>query len=344
MNKLSYIFLVVIGITLSSCFKPFHQFSHYAPPSIPDYALEKNWAALPNKKDSADTVPVNSSEIDNQNVAQADVFYIYPTLNFSQTGWNANVDNERLNKRVDKYPIRMQASVFNGSCKVYSPRYRQATFASFLVKKGDDGKLALDLAYQDVKAAFDYYLNNYNHGRPFIIAGHSQGSRHAYRLLNEFINKNDTLRKKMIAAYAIGFNTDEKFSTIPSCDSASQNGCLISWNTYKWGATTDNKYLGENIYCTNPLSWKCDTTYISAAKNLGGVDRNFKLIPNACDAQVVNGIVWVHRPKQGRFVKFMKNYHVSDYSLFYMNIRENVATRVKEYLKINSGDQVQSRN
>ena len=173
MKKSNYIFLVVIGITLSSCFKPFHQFSHYAPPPIPDYALEKNWAALPNKKDSADAVPVNSSEIDNQNVAQADVFYIYPTLNFSRAGWNARVDSKRLNKRIDKYPIRMQASVFNGSCKVYSPRYRQATFGSFLEKKPGSGKQALDLAYQDVKAAFDYYLNNYNHGRPFIIAGHS---------------------------------------------------------------------------------------------------------------------------------------------------------------------------
>ena len=28
----------------------------------------------------------------------------------------------------------------------------------------------------DVFAALDYYFENYNHGRPYILAGHSQGS------------------------------------------------------------------------------------------------------------------------------------------------------------------------
>ena len=37
-----------------------------------------------------------------------------------------------------------------------------------------------------MRAAFIYYLKNHNHGRPIIIASHSQGTWHAGRLLKEF--------------------------------------------------------------------------------------------------------------------------------------------------------------
>ncbi len=41
---------------------------------------------------------------------------------------------------------------------------------------------AFDLAYEDLKTAFENYLKHYNKGRPIIIASHSQGSLHALRL------------------------------------------------------------------------------------------------------------------------------------------------------------------
>ena len=46
----------------------------------------------------------------------------------------------------------------------------------------------IDVAYADVKRAFDYYLENYNNGRPIIIAGHSQGSGHGMRILKEYFD------------------------------------------------------------------------------------------------------------------------------------------------------------
>lgn len=328
-------FILLISITTTSCFKPWHSFSYYTPPKEPDYSDNNKWAALPTKVDSADAIPQNCTEKDMQSIAKVDVFYIHPTMNISRRGWNGDLTNFKLNKRVDEYPIRMQASAFNGSCKVYAPRYRQATLYSFLEKKPNNGEKALELAYKDVLKAFDYYLKNYNLGRPFIIASHSQGSRHAFQLLKDRIEKDSILRKRFICAYAIGFVTDSTYTGIYHCDSASQIGCLISWNTYEWGAKTENKYLGANKYCTNPLSWNCNTEDVSEKENLGGVDRNFKMIPNATNAKVNDGILWVHKPKQGRFVKFGKNYHVSDYSLFYMNIRKNVETRVNAYFEKN---------
>lgn len=325
--------LILIAISCSSCFKPLRSFSHYAPPPVPDYAQTKNWAALPDQKDSADAVPLNSAEVDGQQNAKVDVFYIHPTLNFSGKSWNGDVNDKKLNKLVDKYPIRFQASVYNGSCKVYAPRYRQATLYSFVEKKKNNGQQALELAYQDVRTAFEYYLKNYNNGRPFIIAGHSQGSKHAYRLLVDYIEHNELLRSKLVAAYAIGMATDSSYASLAPCDSANQVGCLISWNTFRWGAESTNHYLGMNRYCTNPLTWTRDSVYVTAEKNFGGLDRKFRLVEKACDAKIQAGLLWIHKPSKGRFASAGKNFHVSDYNLFYMNLRKNVSERVNEYLK-----------
>ncbi|MBL0034107.1 MAG: DUF3089 domain-containing protein [Bacteroidetes bacterium] len=89
--------------------RPGHSFSYYKEPAKPDYSDTSNWAALPTKIDSADAVPINSAEMDGQSTARVDVFYIHPTVNFSARSWNADLANEKLNKRTDEYPIRMQA-------------------------------------------------------------------------------------------------------------------------------------------------------------------------------------------------------------------------------------------
>ena len=337
-NKISYplkasrLLLLMLIIIHSSCITPIHHFSWYPSPPIPDYSNPNSWAALPDKLDSADAIPPNSNEQDGQANAAVDVFYIHPTMDFSGRAWNGDIQNENLNKSVDKYPIRFQASVFNASCKVYAPRYRQATLYSFTKKAKLNGDKALALAYDDVRLAFRYYLDHYNNGRPFIIASHSQGSRHAYLLLNEFIENNPQLRKQLIAVYAIGFRTDTLYESIPRCDSASQTGCLISWNTYKWGKETDNKYLGSNYYCVNPLSWKSDSVYCSNELNLGGLPRKFDRIDErVSDAKIQEGLLWIHKPKKRGYWKVGGNYHVSDYNLFYSNIRKNVQTRIDAY-------------
>src|SRR6187401_3006859 len=113
---------------------------HFTPPVLvtpfentplpPDYSLETAWASLPWKKDNADRVPASSKFIDMQEKAVADVFFIHPTSYLKQTerstGWNADVNDEAINTITDDGSILNQASVFNGSCKIYAPRYRQA--------------------------------------------------------------------------------------------------------------------------------------------------------------------------------------------------------------------------
>ena len=67
------------------------------------------------------------------------------------------MDDSRANDLTDSWVMRDQASVFNECCRVFAPRYRQATLYSFQDNSGS-GEKALDLAYEDVRTAFLYIL------------------------------------------------------------------------------------------------------------------------------------------------------------------------------------------
>jgi len=336
MNRIVNIWLYPSAICLLTsaigCLAPIKSFDNSKTPSAPDYSQEKHWSALPTKKDSADALPYGCNLKDGQADAKVDVFFIYPTIYLTGKRWNADVNKEKLNRRIDKSTIRHQASVFNESCKVYVPRYRQAVLYAYAVLEGS-GKKSLDTAYEDVKKSFEYYLKNYNNARPFIIASHSQGSWHVERLLHDYFDKDSLLRKKLVAVYLIGGPLKKNsYKNIPSCDSASQTGCLVCWNAKKLGVKK-NSYLGNNLECVNPLTWKRDTVSAPASKNIGSVPYGFKGIDKEYANATISptGLLWVHKkPKRG-YVNG-KNYHVLDYNLFWMNIRENVKLRIEKYL------------
>ncbi len=331
-----YFLLLTLQIYFSSCLTPIYDFDSCRKPPAPDYSYEKYWAALPTKKDSADAVPYKSNLKDEQANAKVDVFFIYPTIYWTGKHWNANVNDRKLNRKIDESTIRHQASAFNGSCKIYAPRYRQAILWSYAVPEGS-GKKALDFAYEDVKRAFEYYLKNYNNGRPIIIASHSQGTGHAERLLHDYFEKDSVLRKKLVAAYLIGYGVKRNaFKNIPPADSASQTGCVICWNSVAWNVPAD-KYFGKGLECVNPLTWKRDTSCASLSLNLGSVPYGFKEIDkDIADAKISpDGLLWVHK-KEARGYPAKVRYHILDYNLFWMNIRENVAVRVNAYLKKNN--------
>ena len=311
--------------------RPSRSFDAYKHPAAPDYSNQNCWAALPTIKNASDSVPSKSNLKDNQKDAKVDVFFVYPTSFFGRKNWNGDVYSKHLNKKTDRESIHYEASVFNGSCQIYAPRYRQATLYSFF--DTTKGKLPLNFAYQDVKKAFQYYLDHYNNGRPIIIASHSQGTYLARRLLHDFFDNNADLRKRFIAGYLIGgdVRTDD-YTNIPVCDSANQLACVIGWNTVKWHIKLNKRIDATNFVCVNPLTWKDDTVYASKEKNLGGVSFHFKHIDkNICDAECSNGKLWIHKPHKSGYPSLFGYYHLVDYGLFYMDIRENVKQRIATY-------------
>ena len=226
---------------------PGHAFTDVPPPAPPDYANEDHWAALPNRTDDADTVPIGATDL--QATAPADVFFVHPTTFLSADAWNQALDDDATNLTTDEMVMQGQASVFNGCCRVYAPRYRQATLAAFFADD-ENGPQALSLAYEDVVTAFRYFVAHFNQDRPFVLASHSQGSRHLNLLLAQEI-AGTPLGDRMVAAYPIGFDIDGS-NGIPVRETPTQTGCQVSWNTV--GPDAGPLLASASNICVNPLS------------------------------------------------------------------------------------------
>lgn len=303
----------------------------------PDYSNLSDWAAHPWKKDFSDSVPgfVTYNKID----SAADVFFIHPTsftANFYRAPWNASLDDEELNAKTDLGSMLNQATVFNTRCRIFAPRYRQAHLKAFILKENPKKDSAISLAYADVRSAFLYYMKHFNQGKPIIIASHSQGTIHAIKLMQEFFD-GTPLQQKLICAYLVGWPVREtEFKHIPAGDSAAQTNCYVAWRSYKYGYTDGfASIVPGKIACVNPVSWRRDTLLTTVAAHKGGAHQNLtEAYPATVQAQVntVQGILWVYAPEATvrRYGK-IKNYHVGDYNLFYLDIRENVDLRISRW-------------
>jgi hypothetical protein len=325
----------------------------------PDYARPESWAALPDRKDLADLVPKGITTGDRQADAPVDVFFIHPTGYLHGNTWNSSMDPNSSTEENTQWMMANQASAFNGCGRVFAPRYREAILYSFISDDKEQAEKAIDFAYKDVEAAFDYFLEHFSRGRPFIIASHSQGTWHALKLLEKRIDRTD-LVQRLVAAYIIGGQVTvekvERMADIKACKSSTDLHCVVHWKTFAEGGKEDRIIPNETFLCTNPLSWKVNNERVAAEFNRGAVlptgKFNLKLwgkdkakgtvfgpldspIPRHTWAQCQSGLLYVAKQTDKGFSRFgaMKNYHGLDYALFYMDIRENAIQRVKTYLE-----------
>jgi Protein of unknown function (DUF3089) len=323
-------------------------------PPAPDYARSDSWAALPGKQDPSDVAPPGETIAD-PNTAPVDVFFIYPTSFFSLTEWNAAIDDAATNKRTDNGSLRNQASVFNGCCAVYAPRYRQMSLRGF-IHHTPAADQAMDVAYSDVKRAFEFYLAHYNHGRPFIIAGHSQGARHARTLLADMID-GTPLQKQLVAAYVVGNWIDDDWfkarKTLKPCERANDTGCVLTWSSVLEGSDAaklrwdfvhrsgDSVDVADHRYvCTNPLTWTTAETLAPKTDDLGGWvygrgREPLPVVPDLVSARCDDGALFISNPPGLAWhIAALPggNYHDYDYQLTYLNIRRNAEVRVQAYL------------
>ena len=304
-----------------------------------DYADLDYWAAHPWKWDPSDSTPYPLRNI--QKDSTVDVFFLHPTsYTKKKKGSNANIDDPLINAKTDYTSILYQASVFNEACRVFAPRYRQSHLKNFFEKEEGSKNAAFDTAYHDIKNAFEYYLKTWNKGRPFIIAGHSQGSMLAERLLKEFFEgpaSDPNLYNRLVAVYIPGWPVPKNyFSKLKMCEDSFQTGCICSWRTLKRNFIPFymKKDIG-NTYATNPITWTTGNEYAPRRLNKGSVLKNFnRIMLYTTDAQVENGFLFVKKPKfPGSFLFIKRNYHIGDINLYYMNMRENMKRRVAMFWK-----------
>ncbi len=164
-----------------------------------------------------------------------DCFYVYPTTSLDEATY-ADLKPGRHEEIITTFT---QFARFQSVCRAFAPIYRQITIAGLMANAGN---LAGNEQpnYRDVAGAFDYYLENHNEGRGFVLVGHSQGTGLLTELIRNEID-GTPLRERLVSAVLAGFSVvaprgevvGGSFDHVPLCESADQVGCVISYASYR---------------------------------------------------------------------------------------------------------------
>jgi len=302
-------------------------------PTATNYSQAVHWLSLPDM-----TKPV-------------DVFYLYPTAwqKVSPTDPNINqIDNASMQIGSNAAFAR-QATAFETVGNIYAPYYRQAdaVYNLTLPTLAEREQVIAGIPTLDAVAAFDYYIKHYNNGRPFILAGHSQGSNILLNILSDYMKVNPALHDRMIAAYVIGYSvTDAYLSKNPHLKFATgpdDTGVIISYNTQSpTVAAGANPVVLDGALAINPISWNRDETVAPVSQGLGSfmpVSGIFSHVPQYADAAVdkAKGVLICSTADEAAlhalspaFVSGV--YHSFDYPFYYYNLRANAANRAAHFL------------
>jgi hypothetical protein len=200
-----------------------------------------------------------------------DCFYVYPTVS-EQPGPNSDRSIDPQQTAIAEY----QAARYSQRCRVFAPVYRQLTLSAVFGPSIEDS--AVRLAYSDVRRAWLTYLRRYNHGRGFVLIGHSQGTGMLRQLIRRQIDRRPKVRRRLVSAILLGGNVTVRkgrkiggdFRHVPGCRRRKQTGCAIAFSTF--GETPpDDSVFGRadngfssafglpggpayRVLCTNPAA------------------------------------------------------------------------------------------
>lgn len=211
-----------------------------------------------------------------------DCFYVYPTV-VSSPRANAALSLTREVRTILQY----QAARFSQVCNVYAPVYRQTTLLGLIepaLGERTPGQISprLELAYRDVERAWEDYLAHDNDGRGVVLIGHSQGSGHLIKLIQDHVDDDPGLRSRLVSAILPGGNLSVlrgeraggDFDHVPLCATATETGCAMAWSSFAYSppadtyfGTTDSQLRdagglpskpGTEVACTNPAELSGD--------------------------------------------------------------------------------------
>ena len=299
-----------------------------------DYSVSTHWLSLP------------------VSYKKADVFYVYPTVWYKTAAYHPNVcavDYQMMTAGArDVY--YSQGAAFEAAGNVYAPFYRQLA-TEYILPFSEDKRWEHFREYpeKDITAAFEYFLEHFNKGRPFILAGHSQGAMAILSLLTDYMSAHPDVYQRMIAAYVIGYPvTDSTMRANPHLKFAQgpdDIGVIISYNTQSPKVLPGtNPVVSNNIgMVINPISWSRDTAEVPASQNLGSLAKDstgqFIKVLNVVDAKIdlAQGVLICSSLKDSDMWRLSQVmplgvYHIFDYNFYYFNIQENAIRRVNKFL------------
>lgn len=292
-----------------------------------DYGAAENWAYLGigGEKD-------------------VDVFLICPTVD-TKDEWNMSLSDEET-KAAFLGALNMERGIYEDCARLYAPYYRQAAMKTYELN-GSEREPYLNTAYADVSAAFSYYLENENEGRPIILAGFSQGADMCYRLMAEFF-ADEELSERLVAVYAIGWAlTEEMVAEYPQLKAATgetDTGAVVSFECE--AEFVEDTFIipkGTKALSINPLNWRTDGTSAAKEDNFGAcfTDYDGNIVNEVselcgCYIDVDRGVLKVTDILSDDYPPVVPGlpdgaYHIYDYQFFYRNLQENVKARITGY-------------
>ena len=263
----------------------------------------------------------------------ADLFYIVSTetgdhMMGTDTCHFADTRDPYLRKRM-RHEMLAVDSFYSGRLNYFSPYYRQVSMQSWTSEA--IAMARIPLAMSDCVLAWEYYLEHMNQGRPFILAGFSQGAQAVLTIMKQMP---DSVASRMIAAYPIGFKVTSKDTAncrhLRPASGATDTGVTINFNSVKSVEAEIPVVSAGNIFCINPVNWRTDT--LSAPFVLYNRNKNDTLIARLDPESRLLLIDGYNNNKSMRVIGKSGNYHHMELKFYYPYIRQNMADRVAAFL------------
>ncbi len=276
----------------------------------------------------------------------ADVFLICPTVD-KKDEYNMSVDDEDNRTRFVG-ALNMERGLYEEAGRLFAPYYRQTSLKAWAMDEAAREPYT-ELAYEDVSAAFSYYLERENGGRPIILAGFSQGAQMCLKLMEEYFD-DAALRNRLVAVYAIGWPCTEELAErcpwIVPAAGEDDLGVVVSFECEAPEVEETILFpVGRKAFSINPLNWRTDGTPADKSLNLGacfiGYDGSVKREEAGlcgCYIDEARGVLKVTDVNPADYASALPgmpegSYHVFDYQFFFRNLQQNVRVRVARYLE-----------
>lgn len=306
------------------------------------FALSVLMVSCQTKQTNSESIPAEPNYQDSTQwyvsyrQAAADIFYIIST----ETGDYMLPDGKTCHY-ADTYADSLRAPLYgemlgvdtllSGRLNYYSPYYRQCSLQSF---ENDSLKAArMPLALRDVRRAFQHYISHLNDGRPFILAGFSQGAHIMMELLKEM---DDKTFGRMVAAYAIGITISDSDRHIVPAKGADDTGVTICYNSVRDTSCTMRGWTKSRV-AINPVNWRIDSTPATL------ITEPSPLLPVAeqkkdtmtVHLDTTSGLLIVEGFTAKDYMLPLLgtegNYHTREIWLYRDQLRENIAVRVDKW-------------
>ncbi len=288
------------------------------------------------------------------------VFYVYPS-SYAKSDPSAPdvgpIDDHGMRKKAHAAFSR-QATAFQPFADIYAPYYRQADASYALsLTPARRSKLIGDIPARCVISAFDYFIKHLDHKRPFILAGHSQGSQVLEFLLARYMKDHPRVYKRMIVAYVVGYSVTPRYLAyhpyLKFTKGPHDTGVVVSWNTEAPTIAAPNPVVLPGGISVNPITWRRGEAEATAAQNPGSIeldpatggtpmlnpDGSIKRFKDLADARVdkAKGVVIcssIDATQPPYFIPGgfpMGVLHTFDYPLYFFSVRANAKDRIAHY-------------